>query len=158
MLRCRNGSIFGPMEGQRYFWVHRMKNVSDVNRFNLSRMTLLDRLRSATNASQKIQQCTSDLSKQECSDCLTQATGSLPQCCNEKQGGRVITPSCNFQCQIDLFYNPAAVEKLRFCQHHKHHYFHPHHQPVKQDRVCASNIPLTLIIGFLSHVFVVLSL
>ncbi|KAL3575976.1 hypothetical protein D5086_021259 [Populus alba] len=46
MVRYTNRSIFNLLEGGPYFWVydHRV-NVSDVVRFNQSRMTLLDRLR-----------------------------------------------------------------------------------------------------------------
>ncbi|PNX68899.1 cysteine-rich receptor-like protein kinase, partial [Trifolium pratense] len=38
-------------------------------------------------------QCTKDLSPQDCSTCLSDAIGALPQCCNGKQGGRVLFPS-----------------------------------------------------------------
>lgn len=130
ILRYTNRSIFGVMEEGPYFFVYSMNNVSDVNGFNISRKTLLDKLRDEAAAgdsrykyavgdiaapnSQKIYalaQCTPDLSTQDCSKCLTKAIDLLPKCCDERQGGRIITPSCNFRYEIDLFYDPAATKK-----------------------------------------------
>ncbi|KAM4114002.1 hypothetical protein ACJW30_04G037600 [Castanea mollissima] len=53
-------------------------------------------------------QCTPDLSVQDCSDCLAGAMGEIPNCCDGKQGGRVIKPSCNFRFEVSLFYDPTA--------------------------------------------------
>ncbi|KAG7983850.1 hypothetical protein I3843_04G127100 [Carya illinoinensis] len=53
-------------------------------------------------------QCTPDLSREQCDNCLTGAFGNIPQCCSGKQGGRVITPSCNFRFEIYQFYNSTA--------------------------------------------------
>ena len=41
-------------------------------------------------------QCTPDLSKQNCNDCLVEAFGNIPQCGGGKQGGRFHTPCCYF--------------------------------------------------------------
>lgn len=49
-------------------------------------------------------QCTDDLSSQDCSSCLSVAIGALPQCCNGKQGGRVLFPSCNIRYELYPFY------------------------------------------------------
>ncbi|WJX14811.1 hypothetical protein P8452_05022 [Trifolium repens] len=49
-------------------------------------------------------QCTEDLSQQDCSTCLSDAIGYLPQCCNGKQGGRVLFPSCNIRYELYPFY------------------------------------------------------
>nr|TKR98846.1 hypothetical protein D5086_0000198840 [Populus alba] len=35
-------------------------------------------------------------------------TGLIPECCNARQGGRVIYPSCNFRYEIDRFYDPSS--------------------------------------------------
>ncbi|TKY51082.1 Cysteine-rich receptor protein kinase 25 [Spatholobus suberectus] len=40
-------------------------------------------------------QCTQDLSTQSCRSCLSSAIGLLPWCCEGKQGGRILYPSCN---------------------------------------------------------------
>ncbi|CAL5209769.1 unnamed protein product [Lathyrus oleraceus] len=49
-------------------------------------------------------QCTDDLSPLDCSSCLSVAIGALPQCCNGKQGGRVLFPSCNIRYELYPFY------------------------------------------------------
>ena len=129
MVRYTNRSIFNRMEKGPYFWVYDDRvNVSDVVGFNQSRMTLLGRLIDQAAAGdsrykyamdqidvpknfQKIYalvQCTPDLSASECRDCLYNASGLIPQCCDARQGGRVIYPSCNFRYEIDRFYVPPT--------------------------------------------------
>ncbi|XP_030937652.1 putative receptor-like protein kinase At4g00960 isoform X2 [Quercus lobata] len=53
-------------------------------------------------------QCTPDLSEQNCSDCLVGAMGGIPQCCEGRQGGRVVRPSCNLRFEVFSFYNATA--------------------------------------------------
>ncbi|GAB4830982.1 hypothetical protein Ancab_040218 [Ancistrocladus abbreviatus] len=53
-------------------------------------------------------QCTPDLSSTQCSQCLSQCIGQLPNCCTGKQGGRVLLPSCNVRYEIYPFYGLAA--------------------------------------------------
>ncbi|KAK3184316.1 hypothetical protein Dsin_031602 [Dipteronia sinensis] len=50
-------------------------------------------------------QCTTDLSSYECKKCLDVIIGELPRCCDGKQGGRVISGSCNFIYEIYPFVN-----------------------------------------------------
>ncbi|KAI4371742.1 hypothetical protein MLD38_010058 [Melastoma candidum] len=47
-------------------------------------------------------QCTPDLSDQQCSDCLTQIFGLIPQCCEGKIGGRIFAPSCQFRFETNF--------------------------------------------------------
>lgn len=128
MVRYANRSIFNLLEEGPYFWVYDIRvNVSDVVGFNQSRMTLLDRLRDEAAAGDSrykyamgqiaapnfqtiyaLVQCTPDLSASECRDCLYNASGLIPQCCDARQGGRVIYPSCNFRYEIDRFYDPSS--------------------------------------------------
>ncbi|KAJ6885636.1 receptor-like protein kinase [Populus alba x Populus x berolinensis] len=129
MVRYTNRSIFNRMEKGPHFWVYDDRvNVSDVVEFNQSRMSLLGRLSDQAAAGdsrdkyamdqidvpkkfQKIYalvQCTPDLSASECRDCLYNASGLIPQCCDARQGGRVIYPSCNFRYEIDRFYDPPT--------------------------------------------------
>ncbi|XP_027925801.1 cysteine-rich receptor-like protein kinase 25 isoform X4 [Vigna unguiculata] len=49
-------------------------------------------------------QCTQDLSPQNCRTCLAEAIKDLPTCCDGKQGGRVVFPSCNIWYEMYLFY------------------------------------------------------
>ncbi|KAL5195001.1 Cysteine-rich receptor-like protein kinase 25 [Glycine soja] len=49
-------------------------------------------------------QCTPDLSTQGCRSCLSDAIGLLPWCCEGKQGGRILNPSCNVRYDLYPFY------------------------------------------------------
>jgi hypothetical protein len=54
-------------------------------------------------------QCTPDLSVSDCYKCLRRAIGNLPSCCDGKQGGRVLLPSCNIRFEVSPFYNVTAA-------------------------------------------------
>ncbi|KAJ6416423.1 hypothetical protein OIU84_002308 [Salix udensis] len=54
-------------------------------------------------------QCTPDLSTAGCSRCLEGAISKLGNCCDRKQGGRVIFASCNFRYELYEFYNATAA-------------------------------------------------
>ncbi|KAJ1378238.1 Gnk2-homologous domain, partial [Sesbania bispinosa] len=58
-------------------------------------------------------QCTPDLSPEDCRICLRQAIGDLPYCCEGKQGGRVLFPSCNISCSTATTTNSAFQLNLR---------------------------------------------
>lgn len=49
-------------------------------------------------------QCTRDLVENSCSSCLQDIIMLIPQCCNGKQGGRVISMSCNLRFEIYPFF------------------------------------------------------
>ena len=50
-------------------------------------------------------QCTRDLSSSDCFKCLDGIIGELPNCCNGKIGGRVVTGSCNIRHEIYPFFS-----------------------------------------------------
>ncbi|TKY51076.1 Cysteine-rich receptor protein kinase 25 [Spatholobus suberectus] len=50
-------------------------------------------------------QCTQDLSPQGCRSCLSVAIGQLSWCCEGKQGGRILNPSCNIRYDLYPFYS-----------------------------------------------------
>lgn len=52
-------------------------------------------------------QCTPDLLAKDCRSCLSSAIGHIPQCCEGKQGGRVLFPSCNIRYERYPFYRSA---------------------------------------------------
>ncbi|PPD85453.1 hypothetical protein GOBAR_DD17610 [Gossypium barbadense] len=54
-------------------------------------------------------QCTPDLTTSDCNTCLRGAIADLPNCCDGKQGGRVLTPSCSIRNELYPFYNQTAV-------------------------------------------------
>ncbi|XP_059437201.1 cysteine-rich receptor-like protein kinase 44 [Corylus avellana] len=130
MLRYSNRSIFGVEETSPSFHMWNWNNVSAnyVNQFNDDLRTLMDSLRSeaaaggsrrkfaAKNATAPefktlygLVQCTPDLSEQDCNDCLRGAIEGIPQCCDGKQGGRVVRPSCNIRFELYPFYNSTAT-------------------------------------------------
>ncbi|KAK0577871.1 hypothetical protein LWI29_001571 [Acer saccharum] len=107
------------------------QNVTSVDQFNQVLRTLLEGLRSKAASGSSIRkfatgnasapdfkilyalvQCTPDLSQDECSDCLIRNTGDIPECCNGKEGGRVIGPSCSLRFETYRFYEPMADDEL----------------------------------------------
>ncbi|KAJ4703270.1 Cysteine rich receptor like kinase [Melia azedarach] len=127
MLRYSNKSIFRKVETVPTYYLWNLNNVTDdVSAFNQALQTLLRELRmraasgnslrkfatGESNASFQtiyaLAQCTPDLSEQQCLDCLDGAIRQIPNCCNGKQGGRVIQPSCNCRFEIERFYDPTA--------------------------------------------------
>ncbi|XP_004491668.1 uncharacterized protein [Cicer arietinum] len=53
-------------------------------------------------------QCTPDLSPNDCRSCLSRVIGDLPWCCEGKQGGRVLYPSCNVRYELYPFYRNVS--------------------------------------------------
>ncbi|XP_028767780.1 cysteine-rich receptor-like protein kinase 25 [Neltuma alba] len=53
-------------------------------------------------------QCTPDLSPEDCRRCLSGVIGDLNWCCDGKQGGRVLYPSCNVRYELYPFYQTPA--------------------------------------------------
>ncbi|XP_062160696.1 cysteine-rich receptor-like protein kinase 25 [Alnus glutinosa] len=130
MLRYSNRSILGVMETNPSFYMSNPKNVSAyyVNQFKNDLRTLLESLRSqaaaggsdlkfaAGNATAPMfqtlyafVQCTPDLSELDCNNCLLEAFQDIPLCCDGKQGGRVIRPSCNIRFEFFPFYSPTTA-------------------------------------------------
>ncbi|KAK7364264.1 hypothetical protein VNO80_12793 [Phaseolus coccineus] len=56
-------------------------------------------------------QCTPDLSPSDCRRCLSGVIGDLPWCCQGKQGGRVLYPSCNVRYELYPFYRSNSTPK-----------------------------------------------
>ncbi|KAJ9169013.1 hypothetical protein P3X46_020483 [Hevea brasiliensis] len=127
MIRYSNKSIFGVMEDWPRLALLNVNNVTSIDQFNQVLRTLMDRLRSEASSGSSLRkfatgeapgpdfltiyalaQCTPDLSGQQCNDCLDQAAGYIPGCCNGKIGGRVVTPSCNLRYEISRFYNSTV--------------------------------------------------
>ncbi|XWS18240.1 hypothetical protein CRYUN_Cryun32bG0026400 [Craigia yunnanensis] len=129
MFRYTNRSIFGAVENDLSFYMWSVNNVTDVDAFNQSLGTLLDSLRNSASSGTSLRkfatgsaevtafqtvyalvQCTPDLAENECSSCLSEPIGFIPECCDRKQGGRVIRPSCNFRFEIERFYNLTTAD------------------------------------------------
>ncbi|CAI9087732.1 OLC1v1021879C2 [Oldenlandia corymbosa var. corymbosa] len=53
-------------------------------------------------------QCTPDLSGLDCESCLRNAISKLPECCNKRQSGIVLSPSCTIRYEFYPFYNQVS--------------------------------------------------
>ncbi|KAL0011616.1 hypothetical protein SO802_006724 [Lithocarpus litseifolius] len=95
-LRYSNRSIFNAMEASPLFAFYNTRDVSDsAPAPNLQTIYAL-------------LECTPDLSKLECNSCLEQVQSYIPQCCNGKQGGKYVTPSCDIRFEVYSFYDPSV--------------------------------------------------
>lgn len=129
MLRYAKYEIFHLMENAPYFFVYALSNISEnLSEFNQTRQRLLNRLFSeaAARASPNkyatgeeavseivtmyaLVQCTPDLSEADCKECLHDTTKLMSKCCDRRQGGRVITPSCSFRYETNKFFKPSIA-------------------------------------------------
>ncbi|KAG6511102.1 hypothetical protein ZIOFF_029155 [Zingiber officinale] len=57
-----------------------------------------------------LEQCTRDLSADDCYNCLLDAVGSIPTVSNGSQGCRVLGQSCSIRYEMYPFYNISAIE------------------------------------------------
>ncbi|CAI9780790.1 unnamed protein product [Fraxinus pennsylvanica] len=127
MLRYSNEYIFGTLATSPSFYRWNINNVTSQEEFYRDLRTLLDNLRgrAANGGSLKkfasanttgpdfltiyaLVQCTPDLTSEDCSDCLTQATQYIPQCCNRSPGFGFFSPSCILQYETYSFYNDTS--------------------------------------------------
>ncbi|XP_021284759.1 cysteine-rich receptor-like protein kinase 10 [Herrania umbratica] len=53
-------------------------------------------------------QCTRDLAENSCSSCLQAIIGYIPQCCNQRQGARIFTMSCNLRFELYTFFQASS--------------------------------------------------
>ncbi|KAK9092147.1 hypothetical protein Syun_027058 [Stephania yunnanensis] len=137
MLRYSNQSFFSSMQTLPSFYVWNPPNASDPN-FNrvlgdLMNSLVVEAINGGGSASSRVMfktkqavlngfqniyglvQCTPDLSPGECDSCLTSAIGDIPTCCDRKQGGRVVFPSCNLRFEVYRFY---ADPTKNYLYHH----------------------------------------
>ncbi|CAL5345849.1 unnamed protein product [Camellia sinensis] len=104
-------------------------NATSTNQFKQDLRALLDNLRNQAASSSGprkfaaanttgpdfqtifgLVQCTPDLTERECSNCLLNAEGDIPTCCDGKRGGRVINPSCNLRYETYNFFNAIPAD------------------------------------------------
>ncbi|XVE84668.1 hypothetical protein DITRI_Ditri17bG0031600 [Diplodiscus trichospermus] len=129
LVHYSNRSIFSIATVVPQVYLLNTRNVSDQERFN---QLLGDTIDAATDlalnstfgltnfATREVDvsrlqrlyslvQCTPDLSRDDCNTCLRGAIAALSVCCSGKQGGRVLTPSCNVRYELYPFYNQTTV-------------------------------------------------
>ncbi|CAK9169904.1 unnamed protein product [Ilex paraguariensis] len=130
MLRFSNYTIFHQLDIGPERSLFSLNNVSDsdVPQFNQALRLMLDRLREKAKSGDSLRkfasertsgpafqtiyalsQCTPDLSDIQCYDCLDGAAKAIPYCCNGRQGGRVLRPSCNLRFETERFYNETPA-------------------------------------------------
>ncbi|CAL5409665.1 unnamed protein product [Camellia sinensis] len=131
MLRYSNNYINGTVADLPLLFLPNPNYVTNtsLDQFNNDLRTLLDRLRSQASSGDHrrkfaagntaapefktlygLEQCTPDLSQQQCRDCLTKAIEAIPTFFAGKQGGRLSTPSCNFRFETYSFFNEIPAD------------------------------------------------
>uniref|UniRef100_A0A7N1A442 Gnk2-homologous domain-containing protein n=1 Tax=Kalanchoe fedtschenkoi TaxID=63787 RepID=A0A7N1A442_KALFE len=128
MLRYSNNEIFGEQDGPVYYkWSN--TNASDVDGLNRALETLLPGLRDRASSGDSrkkyaygdanftllgrvyaLVQCTPDLTKRGCANCLDNAFRYVSKYFPGKQGGRVFRPVCNFRYELNQFYETTSHE------------------------------------------------
>ncbi|GLU23199.1 hypothetical protein SLE2022_392230 [Rubroshorea leprosula] len=127
-LHYSSQQLFGSMESSPSAILLNVNNASDVNGFNQALSSLLNNLSSRAAAEgpllkyaagnttgpgffltiYALEQCTPDLSQQECSECLTTAIGRIPSGCYGKIGCRILQPSCDLRYETSPFFAAVA--------------------------------------------------
>lgn len=121
LFKYLDQDFFGHIDNTNKFSLLNVQNVSDPDAFNHKTKELLSRLAEEARVSPKmyatgevklgamnitlygLTQCTRDLSGNDCKKCLDDAISELPNCCDAKEGGRVVGGSCNVRYEIYPF-------------------------------------------------------
>ncbi|KAJ6401846.1 hypothetical protein OIU84_014005 [Salix udensis] len=130
LLRYSNRAFFSTMDREPEVTLINTQNIaSEPERFNrLVATTMNDTVTLATSAKSgakkfavkevyfnefrnlySLVQCTPDLSTSDCNRCLRIAISTLPSCCSQRAGARVLYPSCNIRYETYEFYSTTAV-------------------------------------------------
>ncbi|WVZ99036.1 hypothetical protein U9M48_044393 [Paspalum notatum var. saurae] len=128
LLRHSNASFFGVVDTSVVVYVWNPENATQPQQFAAALGTLMGnvtakaayespRMFAAGSAAVTpfvhiygMAQCTRDLDADGCNQCLVTAVASIPQCCDGKQGGRVIFRTCFIRFEVYPFYNVQAAE------------------------------------------------
>uniref|UniRef100_A0A7N0TJ27 Gnk2-homologous domain-containing protein n=1 Tax=Kalanchoe fedtschenkoi TaxID=63787 RepID=A0A7N0TJ27_KALFE len=122
MFKYTDQNFFGQIDYNLRVYMWNVNNVSDPTTFNAKTKKLLSKLAQEAYEVEKLYavgetkldkstklygltQCTRDLSSADCKTCLENAIAELPNCCDGKEGGRVLAGSCNFRYEIYPFVN-----------------------------------------------------
>ncbi|KAM5586040.1 hypothetical protein ABKV19_005105 [Rosa sericea] len=131
MIRYSQDSIFGIVEEDPFIYLPSPHNAKNAQAFELVLNPLLDTLRdTATSGDSRKKyaaghaivpgyetiyanaQCTPDIDKVNCSNCLKNCISDIPGCCSGKSGARVLKPSCNIRFEYGLFYKSTADSEV----------------------------------------------
>jgi len=120
LFKYSDTDFFGKIDSANRFYMWNLNNVSHPLTFNYKTKDLLSQLAQKASMNPKLYatgevkleeskklygltQCTRDLSSADCKNCLDAAINELPNCCDGKEGGRVVGGSCNFRYEIYPF-------------------------------------------------------
>ncbi|CAN7101298.1 unnamed protein product [Brassica rapa subsp. narinosa] len=127
LLRISPTTFINEMDLKNKFYMYNMKKVRDPASFNAKTKALLTKLtKEATRKGSErspaqeyyesgdmkldgkmklygMVQCTRLIWNTDCKKCLDTIIGELPNCCDGKEGGRVVSGSCNFRYEIYPF-------------------------------------------------------
>ncbi|KAM5580729.1 cysteine-rich repeat secretory protein 38-like [Rosa sericea] len=121
MLKYSDVDFIGQIDNANRFYMWNVQEVDNPTPFNEKVKELLSGLSTTASSSNPklyatgeveldkstklygLVQCTRDLSEPDCKKCLDGAISELPNCCDAKQGGRVVGGSCNFRYEIYPF-------------------------------------------------------
>ncbi|PON41046.1 GPCR kinase [Parasponia andersonii] len=59
-------------------------------------------------------QCTWDITEGDCQSCFEFSFSELTECCSFRQGGIVVSRSCNVRFELDQFYNDSSTSLLTY--------------------------------------------
>ncbi|XP_052179039.1 cysteine-rich repeat secretory protein 38-like [Diospyros lotus] len=127
LYKYSNQAFFGQIDSKHKFYLFNTDDAEEPN-FNEKTKNLLSRLVSKAYTSPVLYatgeqelgggraiplnkivyglvQCTRDLSGNDCKKCLEGIVSEFPDCCEGKQGGRVVGGSCNFRYEVYPFIN-----------------------------------------------------
>ncbi|KFK39506.1 hypothetical protein AALP_AA3G252600 [Arabis alpina] len=125
LVKYASTNFFGKIDFENRFYLYNVNNVSDPASFNMQTKTLLTELAKKVTAGINnklfaageknigkqmlygLVQCTRDLRSESCKACLDGIIGEIPNCCDGKEGGRVVGGSCNFRYEIYPFVTDA---------------------------------------------------
>ncbi|KAL9829639.1 putative Gnk2-like domain-containing protein [Arabidopsis thaliana] len=126
LLKISSVASFNKIDYENDFYLSNPKNMSDRELFNKETSALLEKLankasdrnnldgkqlvlyaagekRIGTKKVSAMVQCTKDLIFTKCFECLEGILRKFPECCDGKQGGRVLGTSCNFRYELYPF-------------------------------------------------------
>ncbi|KAK2424425.1 cysteine-rich repeat secretory protein (DUF26 and DUF1204) [Trifolium repens] len=120
LFKYSDTDFIGKIDNSNKFYMWNLNIVNDTTTFNYKTKDLLSQLAHKATMNPKLYatgeaelenskklygltQCTRDLSSDDCKNCLDIAINELPNCCDGKEGGRVVGGSCNFRYEIYPF-------------------------------------------------------
>ncbi|KAF3451653.1 hypothetical protein FNV43_RR07749 [Rhamnella rubrinervis] len=126
-LRYSNRSFFGTVDERPRIFLYNTANITDLGRFRETlNVTVRDAAAEAASGGRKkyatkeanftgfqtlysLVQCTPDLSSADCNRCLLDNKESLYRF-SDKQGARLLFPSCNVRFELYPFYNQTGSQ------------------------------------------------